>query len=278
MCPPGTAACFRWQVATILLLTATSISDHTANRLEGHAGLFQLFFLVPGHSLTSYFGFGLVPAGVSVRTGCTVGWTSPVSCSLRQLDWPSCPPFPYVLWDVLIPFCPNYYFYSPSPKSLLLNSLTLTTYSYQASCFITLRSFQLNHSEPCAPSQAVPFHLLSVPFFCFSHQVLVLCLICGLHCIGFCLLFSFLHFNSICQSVSPLCSPHHPLSCLSPGQVTHPSVTSIYSFPPELPLSLPVNMQFINQTNKQFSALLFSHRNVKKKKKKRRKVSKIVIV
>lgn len=43
--PPGAAACFRWQVATILLLSATFISDHTANRLEGHAGLFQLFLL-----------------------------------------------------------------------------------------------------------------------------------------------------------------------------------------------------------------------------------------
>lgn len=138
---------------------------------------------IPCPSLPSYFVFGPMPMVAAWELSAQeVG--SPLLHSHGQLHWLCCLLFPYVLWDLLIPFCSQYYFYSCRPKALLLHSLTLTAYSYQAFYFITLQSFHLNHWEPHALSLAGPFHLLSVPFFSFLHQILVSCLICGLHCIA----------------------------------------------------------------------------------------------
>lgn len=93
-----------------------------------------------------------------------------------------CPPFPHALWDLLIPFHTHYYFFFPKPKALLLYSFTLTAYSCQASHFITLQSsiwITQSHMLCLWPG---PFHLLSIPFFTFSHQILVSCLIQVLCC------------------------------------------------------------------------------------------------
>lgn len=183
-----------------------------------------------------------------MRTGCTEGWTSPLLCSYTRLSWPCSPPFSPALWDLLIPFCIHYYFYSPSPKALLLHSLTLTTYSYQASCFIALQSFHLNHLEPRAPSMAGPFHLLSVPFFSFSHQVLVSRLICGLHCIASAC-FSPCHVSCPCANWS-LHSAHPTIPpVLSLSWSSSPSVHIFHLLFPSRASSKPPCKHAIHQPN-----------------------------
>lgn len=161
-CPPGSVACFRWQVATIFLLTVTFISDYTDNRPEVHSKGFLVFSLSFCGLSPSLFSLHILPS----------------SCCLLLLlwcCWPCCPSFTHIPWDLLLPFHIHYNFNSPSPKALLLHSFT--THSYPTSCFITLQSFHLFHLEPHAPSLDSSVHLLSVSFFGFSHQILISCLI-----------------------------------------------------------------------------------------------------
>lgn len=231
-------ACFRGQVATIFLLTATFISNHTGSRLKAHIYVFQVFSLSFCGSSLFLFSLHILPSSC-----CLVAVTM-ILLSLL-------PSFTHMPWNLLLPFYSRYNFYSPSLKALLLHSLT----THQASCFITLQSFHLYHLGPHAPSLASPLYLLWF-FTSNSNFMSYLCSMLN----HFCLLFFLLRFIS-CASWS-LDSAHSTApSSFSPSQVSHQSISSICSLSP-VSGKPPCKHQFITQTNKLFSALLFGQRNL----------------
>lgn len=155
-----------------------------------------------------------MPIDVSRSTGHTRGRPVPLLHGYGWLHWPelssisTCSPGP------ADPFPHSLLFLFLSPKALLLHSFALTIYSCQASCFIALQSFHLNHSEPHALSLARPFSSPVSTFLLFftsnsslmSHSRPVLC--------SFCLCFSPLLFH-ISAPVSLPTLPTSPSLLLS---------------------------------------------------------------
>lgn len=256
---PRAAACFSQRVAPIPIWLCPSLPIS----LEGCVGHFKLFPLtLSDHALallslyiwdlarrplTSAGALGTHEVGLFLSCMATGGCTGL-----------SCPPFPHVLQDLLIPFLTHYYFYSPAPKPYcFILSLWQPTVARPLALSLSSLSIWITQSHMLCLWPG-PFHLLSAPFFYFSHQIQVSCLIQGLCCVASAYVSPHCFFTSLHQWASWPCPPHCPSSCLSPPQVSCPSVSSICLFPPELPPNLPV---VFSHTNEQFSGLFFSPRN-----------------